>query len=115
MKSVLASMAVVIIALAGLTGLVACSDDGGDGGGGATVQPRGWEAVSYKDKHDICHEFATITRLRHSEIDDNKYQACMQCGPDRVDFFIVSGTGSVWWYCRPQAPSTFSLEGSKEP
>lgn len=66
-------MAVVILVLAGVVGFVACGEDGG---GGGTVQPTGWEAVSYKDKHDICHDWAGGN--------DYKYQPCMQCGPDEV-------------------------------
>jgi hypothetical protein len=84
LRFVVAGMAVVILALAGVTGFLVYEDLSEDDGGGTTSgQPTtttGWEAVSYKEQHDMCYEFASTGEF----LDNTKYQACMICGPSRV-------------------------------
>jgi hypothetical protein len=90
LRFVVAGMAVVILALAGVTGFLAYENLSEDDGGGTTrgqpTTPTGWEAVSYKEQHDICYEFAST----REHLDDKKYQACMSCGPEKVE--CESGT-----------------------
>jgi len=100
LRFVVAGMAVVILALAGATGFLAYENLSEDDGGGATVQPTGWDAVSYEGKHEICYEFATFfgnEGLRRT--DDDKYQACMDCGPEKVRDRGGSLFSSDKWYC----------------
>lgn len=101
LRFVVAGMAVIIIALAGMVGFLAYEQFTADDDGTTSEQPAGWQAVSYKDKQDICREFATFTGLPRSWIDDSMYQACIQCGPDSVMVHHVSGGGGLWSYCRP--------------
>jgi hypothetical protein len=89
LRFVVAGMAVVILALAGVTGFLVYENLSEDDGGGTTrgqpTAPTEWDAVSYADRHSICHEFATTTfREGNTKTDDDKYQACMKCGPQQV-------------------------------
>jgi hypothetical protein len=102
LKFVVAGMAVVILVLAGVTGFLVYENVSEDDGGGTTrgesTTPTGWEAVSYEDKHSICHEFATtVFREGATLTNDDAYKACMKCGPEKAQ---NSGT---WfgWTCLP--------------
>jgi hypothetical protein len=102
LRFVVAGMAVIIVALAGMAGFLAYEEFTPDDDGTTTQQPAVlWQAVSLKDKQDICREFATFTSLGRSWMDDGMYQACMQCGPNSVVVHHISGGGGFWSYCRP--------------
>jgi len=44
------------------------------------------EALSYQDRHEMCAEFARCPIIVQpgTYIESAKYQACMECGPDKV-------------------------------
>ena len=73
----------------------------GDGGTAKPVAPiaTGFEALSYKEKNDICHEFATVQRTEGWAVTvEAKYKVCMRCGPEKV-YSIEQGGGSYLWSC----------------
>lgn len=99
LRFVVAGMAVVILGLAGVTGFLAYDrftedDDGGSAPSRPMEErPTAWDAVSYKDRHDMCHDFATASTPSHGSY-ATAYSACMQCGPDKVSLSAALG-----WHC----------------
>jgi hypothetical protein len=74
----------------------------GDGGTAKPVAPiaTGFKALSYKEKNDICHEFATYQRTAGMEVTvEARYKVCMQCGPERV-VTTKKADGSYTYSCQ---------------
>jgi hypothetical protein len=74
----------------------------GDGGTAKPVAPiaTGFEALSYKEKNDICHEFASLKLSGGGELTQYlKYKKCMECGPERV-VGTAQADGSYTWSCQ---------------
>jgi hypothetical protein len=95
-RFILAGMTVIILALAAITGWLAYEQFSEDEGGAASTRPTamppaGWEAVPYKDKHDICYEFAYGSG---EMLYRGSYQPCMDCGPDKVSYNKETRS---WW------------------
>jgi hypothetical protein len=95
LRLVVAGLAVIVLVLAGVTGFLVYdeSSDGGNELPPTVTGTAGWQAVPYKDRHDMCHEFATAIAPRPSDY-RAVYPACMECGPDKLSVSTALG-----WYC----------------